>query len=131
MATIAELLAQSGLTVEAVSTGRGVDPFIREVYKALEDGAKYAYIFTHNTPDDVLATFAGADDVESGEAFVVQCASDYDVTTLRRKVNYRSTLNVNKEGKPRAKLTLGKATLSHNIADANGNALGFRVNAAH
>jgi metal-dependent hydrolase (beta-lactamase superfamily II) len=126
MASILDILNENGLTVVATSSGRGIDSFVRSVYNELENG-KYVVAFTHDSGDEMPGLFASAEEVENGNAVVLRCTDSLDVEQLRRKIHYRSTLNVDKAGKPRAKLTLGAATLSDNIADANGVAVGFIV----
>lgn len=129
MANILEILAESGLTVQANGSGRGIDPIVRQAYTELNGDASYAYVFGSDAGDDMLALVAGADDVVDGSAVVLQ-SRDYDATTLRRKVNYRNADNVDaKTGKPRAKVTLGKVTLSDNIV-SDGEPIGFIVRAA-
>jgi hypothetical protein len=127
--SISDLLASQGLTLVPTSQGRQIDPFVREVYDALKSEVNAVYIFSHDAPESMLELFASTSDVVNGDAVLVTVSDEYDVSTLRRKIDYRNTLNVDKNGKPRAKVTLGSCKVGENIADTDGNAIGFRVTA--
>lgn len=116
--SLADLCESHGITVEAKATGRAVDPFVRDVYNTLDDGTS-VYVFPHDADDAILADFAKLDSVVNGDAVVHVCKSDDDVTALRRKIHYRNKLNVAKDGKPRAKLTLGAAILGDTLRIAD------------
>lgn len=119
MSDILSILADNGLTVQAITSGRGIDPIVRDTYKELNNGAEYVYVFGSDASDDLLALLAGADEVTDGKAVVLH-DNEYDATTLRRKVNYRNLDNVDKSGKPRANVTLGKVSISQMISDGSG-----------